>query len=255
MPPIHTLSAGCHRGVCIPLPCWSGGNACWSLGAARVANRTNGTGTCAPESPSRLCKLAPHAGYPHRHRRLNSVLALVVLLECASLLHVAVPSLVRRPRPYRDGEGTATFLNSEDQQLPGHSPVGQPPHVGDCRAIAYSTNAKNYEGYVNWCLNWIDAHPNSQCTGTVLPCGNTCFRPFLGQGCENDKVIACTPDGQRRLRCTGATMPRKPVFFKDGKNDADRQYDGSVCGMAEFNGELKGKTWIDCMVQKGWQVR
>lgn len=47
--------------------------------------------------------------------------------------------------------------------------------------------------------------------------------------------------------------PRRPVFFKEGKNDNDRQQDESVCGMAEINGQLKGKTWIDCMVQKGWQ--
>ncbi|MDE2259313.1 MAG: hypothetical protein KGK17_03185 [Betaproteobacteria bacterium] len=49
--------------------------------------------------------------------------------------------------------------------------------------------------------------------------------------------------------------PKRPVFFKEGKNDNDRQQDESVCGMAAINGQLKGMTWIDCMVQKGWQVR
>ena len=96
-----------------------------------------------------------------------------------------VPNLPRRPY---------VFTNPLN-------PVGQPPHVGDCRAIAYSTGAKDYEGYVNWCLNWWDAHPNSQCIGTSLPCGNACFSPFLGQSCENNKLIACTPDGRSRLRC------------------------------------------------------
>ena len=49
--------------------------------------------------------------------------------------------------------------------------------------------------------------------------------------------------------------PRRPVFFKEGKNDNDRKNDESHCGMDAANGLLKGKTWIDCMVQKGWGVR
>lgn len=49
--------------------------------------------------------------------------------------------------------------------------------------------------------------------------------------------------------------PPKLVFFKEGKNDNDRQQDESICEMAEINGQLKGRTWTDCMVQKGWQLR
>jgi hypothetical protein len=47
----------------------------------------------------------------------------------------------------------------------------------------------------------------------------------------------------------------KLVFFKEGKNDNDRQQDESRCSMDEINGQLKGRTWTDCMVQKGWQLR
>src|SRR5258708_1953402 len=39
---------------------------------------------------------------------------------CDSSAWWRVPPLVWRPRPYRDGEGTATFFKSTDQQPPGH---------------------------------------------------------------------------------------------------------------------------------------
>jgi hypothetical protein len=49
--------------------------------------------------------------------------------------------------------------------------------------------------------------------------------------------------------------PPKLVYFKEGMNDTDRQQAESRCSMDEINGQLKGQTWADCMMQHGWQLR
>lgn len=133
------------------------------------------------------------------------------------------------------------------------SPAEHQEHEAICNGINnWPQGSENRASFQQYCMSLWAAQPHSQCrpsmVGINLPCGNSCFDPNSNV-CQNGRIV------QRSSPPPPPPPPKRPaVFSKEGKNDNDTQPDESECAMAEINGQLKGKTWIDCMVQKGWKV-
>ena len=134
------------------------------------------------------------------------------------------------------------------------SPAEQQRHKAICDGLnQWPQGSDNRASFQQYCMSLWAAEPHSRCEpgmfGSNLPCENKCFE-MKTHVCQNGRIV------QRSSPPPPPLPPKRPaVFSKEGKIDNDTQPDESECAMAEINGQLKGKTWIDCMVQKGWKVK
>lgn len=64
-------------------------------------------------------------------------------------------------------------------------------HMAHCDAgIKYRSpqGTKEYQDYMQWCLQVWAAQPHSRCDGDNMPCGNKCFNPRADQRCVNGRL-------------------------------------------------------------------